>query len=153
MGKGNDKKLTIFDVFIDMQSKSKNLGSSRTEFWWFRLKPVPLLSVTPSVGCIITCVTFRVDFSTQTGYMYKPSWVPINRGKIQNNFCWNVFVTTPVTFNFKFSKNRDFDDLGKAMMNILNLMCSNGPGWWVGAQGCLEHGLESSRSNLRSETV
>ena len=39
-----------------------------------------------------------------------------------------MFVTTPVAFNFKFSKNRDFDDLGKAMMNILNLMCSNGLG-------------------------
>ena len=149
----NDENLMVFRAFIGTQSQFKNLGTSRTEFWWFRLNSVSLLSGTSSVGCIITCVTFRIDFSTQTGYMYKPSWVPTNRGKVQNNFRWNVFVTTPVAFNFKFSKNRDFDDLGKAMMNILNLMCSNGPGWWVGAQGCLEHGLESSRSNLRSETV
>ena len=40
----------------------------------------------------------------------------------------NMFVTIPVTFNFNFPKNHDFDDLDKVVMNILNLMCSNGPG-------------------------
>ena len=48
MNKENDKKLMIFDVFIDTQSQSKNVGISRTEFWTFVLKSVPLLSVTPS---------------------------------------------------------------------------------------------------------
>ena len=66
-------------------------------------------------------------------------------------FGYIEFVTTPVTFNLKFSKNHDFDDLGKAVTNIVNLMCSNGPGGCVGAQRCLEHGLKSSRSNLRSK--
>ena len=28
----------------------------------------------------------------------------------------NIFVTTPVTFYFNFTKNHDFDDLGKAVM-------------------------------------
>ena len=73
--------------------------------------------------------------------------------RFKNNYRWNGFVTTPVPFYFNFPKNHDFDDLGKAMMNILNLMCSNGPGWWVGAQRWLERGLESSRSNLASKTV
>ena len=149
----NGENLMIFHAFIGTQSQSKNLGTSRTEFWWFLLKPLSLLSGTPSTVYLTACVTCRVDSSTHSGYMYKPSWGPINREKVQNFFHWNGFVTTPVTFNFNFPKNRDFDDLGKAMMNILNLMCSNGPGWWVGAQGCLEHGLESSRSNLRSETI
>ena len=149
----NYENLMVFRAFIGTQSQSKNLGASRTEFWWFLLKVVPLLSSTPSVGCIITCVTYRVDFSTHSGFLYKPSWVPTNRGRFKIIYRWNVFVTTPVAFNFNFPKNRDFDDLGKAMMNIMNLMCPNGPGWWVGAQGCLKHGLESSRSNFRSETV
>ena len=43
-------------------------------------------------------------------------------------FGYIEFVTTPGTFNLDFPKNHDFDDLGKAMMKILNLMCSNGPG-------------------------
>ena len=85
--------------------------------------------------------------------MYKPFRIPINREKIQKFSRYIEFVTTPVTFNLKFSKNHDFDDLGKAVMNIVNLMCSNGPGGCVGAQGCVEHGLEFSRSNLRSKTV
>ena len=149
----NGENLMIFHAFIGTQSQSKNLRTSRTEFWWFLLKSLSLLSGTPSTVYLTAWVTCRVDSSTHSGYMYKPSWGPINREKVQNFFYWNGFVTTPVTFNFNFPKNRDFDDLGKAMRNILNLMCSNGPGWWVGAQGCLKHGLESSRSNLRSETV
>ena len=68
-------------------------------------------------------------------------------------FRYIEFVTTPVTFNLKFSKNHDFDDLGKAMTNIVNLMCSNGPGGCVGAQGCVEHDPEYSRSNLRFKTI
>ena len=28
----------------------------------------------------------------------------------------NMFVTTPVTFYFNFTKNHDFDDLGKVVM-------------------------------------
>ena len=43
-------------------------------------------------------------------------------------FGYIEFVTIPGTFNLDFPKNHDFDDLGKAMMKILNLMCSNGPG-------------------------
>ena len=50
-------------------------------------------------------------------------------------------------------KNHDFDDLDKAAMDILNLMSSSGPGLSVGAQGCLERGLESSRSILRSKSI
>ena len=43
-------------------------------------------------------------------------------------------------------KNRNFEDLDKVVMNILILMCSNGPRWYIGAHGCLERGLESSGS-------
>ena len=39
-----------------------------------------------------------------------------------------MFVTTPVPFNCNFPKNHDFDDLGKVVMNILNLACSTDPG-------------------------
>ena len=69
----------------------------------------------------------------------------------------NEFVTTLIAFNLNLHEKTWFwwsrqvgDD---PRMNILNLMCSNGPGWWVGAQGCLKHGLDASRSNLRSKTA
>ena len=104
----NGENLMIFHAFIGIQSQFKNLGSSRTEFWWFLLKPLSLLSGTPSTVYLTTCVTCRVDSSTHSGYIYKPSWGPINRGKVQHFFHWNGFVTTPVIFNFNFSKNRDF---------------------------------------------
>ena len=45
----------------------------------------------------------------------------------KKNYGYIEFVTTPGTFNFNLPKNHDFDDLGKAIMKILNLMCSNGP--------------------------
>ena len=98
-------------------------------------------------------LTSQVDFSIYSVHMYKPFRIRINQEKNFKNFRYIEFVTTPVTFNLKFSKNHDFDDLGKAVTNIVNLMCSNGPGGCVGAQGCVEHGLEFSRSNLRSKTV
>ena len=124
------------------------------EFW---SKFTGTFSSTHSEVCINIWSTSQVDFSSHSRYMDKPSWCPINREKFKRICNWNVFVTTPVTFYFNFLKNHDFwwsrqggDDPGK---NILNLMCSNGPGWWVGAQGCLERALETSRSNLRSKTV
>ena len=45
----------------------------------------------------------------------------------EKNYGYIEFVTTPGTFNLNLPKNHDFDDLGKAIMKILNLMCSNGP--------------------------
>ena len=46
--KENDEKLMIFVVVIDIQSKSKNLGSFRTGFLKVYHKMISLLSVTPS---------------------------------------------------------------------------------------------------------
>ena len=67
------------------------------------------------------------------------------------------FVTTSVTFYLifpKFStKINIFDDLDKVTMNILNLMCSHGPGRWVDAQRCPELDLKFSRSNLISKSA
>ena len=64
--------------------------------------------------------------------------------RFTKNYGYIEFVTPPGTFNLNFPKNHDFDDLGKAMMKIVNFMCSNDPEWWVGAHRCLEHDLESS---------
>ena len=46
----------------------------------------------------------------------------------KKNYGYIDFVTTPDNFNLNFPKNHDFDDLGRAIMKILNLMCPNGPG-------------------------
>ena len=123
MNKENDKKLMIFDVFIDTQSQSKNVGISRTEFWTFVLKSVPLLSLTPSTRGIDIWSTSKVDFSTYNRYMDKPYWCPTNRETFQKKLPLHEFVTTPVTFNCILTKNHDFDDLAKDLVNILNLMC------------------------------
>ena len=75
-----------------------------------------------------TYLTSQIDFSTHNVYLDNPSWGPINWETIQKIFGYIEFVTIPVTFNLDFPKNHDFDDLGRAIMKILNLMCPNGPG-------------------------
>ena len=65
---------------------------------------------------------------------------------IQKIFGYIELVTTPGAFNLDFPKNHDFDGLGKAMTKILDFMCSNGSGWWLGAQRCLERDLGPSES-------
>lgn len=76
-------------------------------------------------------VAFEIDFSIHRGDMDKPSWGPANGGKVQNNWVLKYVCNKPRPFLFqfleKYSKNHDFDDLGKAVMNILDLVCSNGP--------------------------
>ena len=47
---------------------------------------------------------------------------------LKKKFRYIEFVTTSGAFNLNFPKNHDFDDLGRAIMKILNLMCPNGPG-------------------------
>ena len=86
MNKENDEKLMIFDGFIDTESKTRNLDTSRTGFPNFLVNSVPLLSGTPSRECMITCVicvTCRVTCSTLRVVMDKPSWGPINRETIE----------------------------------------------------------------------
>ena len=90
-------------------------------------------------------VTSQIDCVMHGEHMYKPCWGRINREKIQKNYGYIKFVVIPDTFNLDFPKNHDFDDLGKVVMKILNFVCSDGPGRWVGAQGCLKHDLESPR--------
>ena len=74
---------------------------------------------------------------------------------IKITFCFKKwpFVTAPVDFYVNFPENHDFDDLDKGVMDILNLMCSDGPERWLGPQNGLKRDPESSRSNMRSEKV
>ena len=60
---------------------------------------------------------------------------------LKKNNGYIEFVTTPVAFYLNFPKNQYFNDLGKALINILNLRCSDGPGWWVDAERCVKHDL------------
>ena len=123
----------------------------------FQWKVPLLLSLSPSTGDANTWSTSQVDFSTLNMYMDKPSWCLINRETIQKNLPLKFVCNNPRPFLFQFPEKSWFwwsrqvgDDPG---MNILNLMCSNGPGWLVGAYGCLKHGLYPSRSILRSRTI
>ena len=71
----------------------------------------------------------------------------------EENSRYNEFVTTPVAFNLNFPKIMIFDDLGKAIMNIIDLRLPDGPGRWVGAISCLKRDLKRSRSSLSSKSM
>ena len=87
------------------------------------------------------------------GIWTDPLGVRSIRNRFQKNYGYIEFVTTPGAFNLNFPKNHDCDDLGKAITKILNLMCSNGPGWWLGAQKCLERDLDPSESFFISKII
>ena len=97
-----------------------------------------------------------VDFTSR---FLDPQWIyrqtllgSDQSGKGSKHFTVKMdFVTTPVAFYLNYPKNHDFDDLGKAMIHILDLRLANGPGGCVGAERCLERDLKSPRSNLRSK--
>ena len=151
-----DTEFMIFDrlMYIDPWNEIVKVEireiSSDLWFWWW---------ITPSIKFNSQCSKYKymVEFTSwflDLQWTYVQTLSDSDQSKKNSKiFGYIEFVTTPVTFNLKISKNHDFDDLGKAVTNIVNLMCSNGPGGCVGAQGCVEHGLEFSRSNLRSKTV
>ena len=100
-----------------------------------------------------TCGWLRKSISRHTvGVWTNPVGVLSINEWFRKNYGYIEFVTTPGTFNFNFPKNHDFDDLGKAITKILNLMCSNGPEWWVGAQRCPARDLKYFTWILRSKT-
>ena len=152
-----DEKIMVFELNIGDESNRK-ISFRKIEILW-EIGPnlVPRLNWTPSRMCVGTWLIFQVDFSIHRRCVYKPFWGPTNREKFRRNFSeifrWCGFVTTPGAFNLNLPKNQYVDDLGKAVMDFPDLMCSDGPGRWLGAQRCLERDLETSRSNLASETV
>ena len=117
-------------------------------------KVVPWLSARPSTGGIKIGSTLKIEFSTHRKVMDDPYWCS---AKLVTNSKFSfkkwLFVTASVVFYVNFSKNHDFDDLDKGVMDILNLMGSNGPGRWLVIQGCLELDMTSSRSSLRSKSL
>jgi len=48
--------------------------------------------------------------------------------RFPKNYGYTEFVIIPGIFNLNFPKIHDFDDLGKVVTKILNLMCPDGPG-------------------------
>ena len=116
------------------------------------------LSLSPSVQCAwshvwLACgITWPPELVWTNPFGVRPIGKRFKIFSIKNEF-----VTTLIAFNLNLHEKTWFwwsrqvgDD---PRMNILNLMCSNGPGWWAGAQECLKHGLDASRSNLRSKTA
>ena len=154
-------KLITFRCFLNQIWKIefwlRNRHRRRSDFLEIRNfgpKVVPWLSVRPSTEGIKIGSTLKIEFSTHRKVMDEPYWCS---AKLVTNFNflfkkW-LFVTTPVAFYVNFPKNHDFDDLDKGVMDILNLMCSNGPERWLGIQECLELGMKSSRSSLRSKCL
>ena len=153
----NDKFLMNCDRFVDIGrdrgtrwNTTEKLSDSDQNF----VNSSTVFSSSPSTGGIKIGLTLKIEFSTHRKVMDKPLW---GLAKLVTKFKFSFkkwpFVTPSVDFYVNFPKNHDFDDLDRPVMDILNLMCSNGPGWWIGAQGCLERGLESSRSILRSKLI
>ena len=155
--KKNDEKLTIFDCIVCLDVKTWNQVSSTNRVSNFDSNWVRVLIKLPVQG-VSTHGRLHKSISRPTvGIWTNPLGVWSIGKRFKRIWRWNGFVTTPVTFYVNFPRKswfwwsrQDGDDPG---MNILNLMCSNGWGWWVGAQGCLERGLDPSRSNLRLKTA
>ena len=140
IGRNRGTRWTTTGKISDSDQNLIKLGSS---FSW-----------SPSTGGIKIGLTLKIEFSTHRKVIDVPSWCLTKLvTKFKFSFKKWPFVTPSVAFYVNFPKNHDFDDLDRPVMDILNLMCSNGPGWWIGAQGCLERGLESSRSILRSKLI
>ena len=89
-----------------------------------------VFSWTHCTGGRKTGLTLEIEFSTHRKVMDKPSW---GLTKLITKFKFSFkkwpFVTTSGGFYVNLAKNRNFEDLDKVLMNILVLMCSNGPGW------------------------
>ena len=150
----NDEILIDFDQFVDIGWKRGDWRSSVGKISDSDRNSVPSLVQPTGTGGIKIGLTLKIDISTHRKVMDQPSGCLAKRiTKFKFSFKKWLFVTPSVAFYVNFPKNHDFDGLDKAVMDILNLMCSNGPGWWIGAQGCLERGLESSRSILRSKLI
>ena len=153
----HDEKWGNFDGLWSIRGHQLKTWNSTGELSDFDQNLVKLgrsFSSSPSRGGIKIGSTLKIDVLTHRRVMDKPLW-GLAKLITKIKFCFKKwpFVTTTVAFYVNFPKNRDFDDLGKVMMKILNLMCPDGPGWWVGAQRCLKHDIQSSRSSLRSKNV
>ena len=102
-------------------------GPGKIRFWSEFTRS---FSTTPCRGGIKIGLTLKIEFSTHRKVMDKPSWGLTKLiTKFKFSFKKWVFVTPSVAFYVNFPKNHDFDGPDKAVMDILNLMCSNGPGW------------------------
>ena len=152
-----NEELMIFDRLIHINPRHETVETKISEilrdlwFWWKIGIPLKLLSQWGVHKYVYNFTSWFLDL--QWTYVQTLWDSEQSRKKFSKNFRYIDFVITPVTFNLNFRENHDFEDLGNAVTNFVNLVCSNGPGRWVGAHGCLEHGLKSSRSNLRSKTV
>ena len=144
----------IWAIEFWLRNRHRRRRSDFLEIRNFGPKVGPWLSVRPSTGGIKIGLTLKIEFSTHRKVMDKLfGGLTKLVTKFEFSFKKWLFVTPSVAFYVNFPKNHDSDGLDKAVMDILNLMCSNGPGWWIGAQGCLERGLESSGSILRSKLI
>ena len=138
-----DGKLIVFDQLLDVESK-REIHPSFLHLYSFSLfesEMCPRKGWNPSTVLFMynltTCVDFIMNFSTHRVVMDKPSWGPTNREVIPKDLPLHWVCNNPRRFYLNFSKNQYFDDLGKEVMNILNLMCSDGLGRCVDAQRCL----------------
>ena len=146
--KKNDKFLMNCGRFVDIGRNRGTRWNTTERLSGFDQNLVKLgmsFSSSPSTGGIKIGLTLKIEFSTHRKVMDKPLW---GLAKLVTKFKFSFkkwsFVTPSVAFYVNFPKNHDFDDLDRAVMDILNLMCSNGPERWLGIQECLELGMKLS---------
>ena len=141
----------IWETEFWVKNRHRRLSDS-LEIRDFGPKVLRLLSVRPSTGGVKMGLTLKKDILIHRKVMDEPFWGSA-KIMIKITFCFKKwpFVTTPVDFYVNFPENHDFDDLDKGVMDILNLMCSDGPERWLGPKNGLERDPECSRSNMRSK--
>ena len=99
---GNWWKIVIFECLVDTESRKCEFRLSFLNLCYVDEKSLSRLSLTPSTECVIIGVTCRVDFSTHSGFLYKPSWGPTNRGKVQQQLSLKWVCNNPRPFLFQF---------------------------------------------------
>ena len=152
-----DEEFMIFDRFMYIDRWSRNekprlIGISRNLWFWWKFT-VLIKSDSQYIVCSHMCDLHNelLDPQEQCGQsLFKFD----QSGKdFKENSRYNEFVTTPGGFYLNFPKIMIFDDLGKAIMNILDLRVPDDPGRWVGAVRCRKRDLEHSRSGLSSKST
>ena len=140
MNKKNTEMI-VFDLFIDIESNHE-IQIYFFRFSWSRVWIAPPLWLKPQYREYKHMVDFTSRFLDPQQIYSQTLLGSDQSGKGSKHFTVKMdFVTTPVAFYLNFPKNRYFNDLGKALINILNLRCSDGPGWWVDAERCVKHDL------------
>ena len=121
--KRNDENIIICGFFVYNQSKFQIELKSKLEKTDFdRNFRVVLIQLTVVLYWGDMCLVEWISVHSELMWTIPLGYRSIEK-RFNKKYCENVFVTTPVTFYYNFTKNHDFDDLGNAVMIWGGIFC------------------------------